>query len=337
MRTLYTPGRAFALALLVAAVSLLPAPAPAQAHLAADWFSQARWPVETVHDFAFQTSFPTGDFRTASMAGVDEWNTNSNPWTPEFQATLPDSSFTQWTNPCTNSHSAVFWENEGNSGNLGQAVICADSADPFGPVIRQFSVRINSFYTYYPGTGTPPSSEFDLTSLMAHEFGHVVGGWLPSHWDQGLNPEPDLCLSDPDKHTMCSTLNSGVTWQRELREHEIHTFHDAYREPIPPCEVEYRITSTWPGNVQAELVVHNNTPSFFNSGNNWQAQWTYTGNESVYNSWGTTVTQVGPAATAVGNGFGSMVPPGGSVAVGIQATVTGTPTVPSPITCTVVN
>ncbi|MCW6006045.1 cellulose binding domain-containing protein [Micromonospora sp. CPCC 205371] len=109
----------------------------------------------------------------------------------------------------------------------------------------------------------------------------------------------------------------------------------AYRTsgPAPAsCEVDYVISSTWPGNVQVNLVVENTTASPING---WTAQWNFTGNESVYNSWGVTVTKVGTAATATGTGFGASIPAGGTVTVGFQATVTGTPTVPTPITCTV--
>lgn len=108
----------------------------------------------------------------------------------------------------------------------------------------------------------------------------------------------------------------------------------AYRSsgPAPAsCEVDYVISSTWPGNVQVNLVVENTTASPING---WTAQWNFTGDESAYNSWGVTVTKVGTAATATGTGFGASIPAGGTVTVGFQATVTGTPTVPSPITCT---
>jgi peptidyl-Asp metalloendopeptidase len=107
----------------------------------------------------------------------------------------------------------------------------------------------------------------------------------------------------------------------------------AYRGsgPAPAaCEVDYVITSTWPGNVQVDLVVENTTTSWINS---WTAEWTVGGGASVYNSWGVTITQVGTQATGTGTGFGAMIPPGGTVTVGFQATVTGTPTVPSPISC----
>jgi peptidyl-Asp metalloendopeptidase len=107
----------------------------------------------------------------------------------------------------------------------------------------------------------------------------------------------------------------------------------AYRSsgPAPDaCEVTYAISSTWPGNVQVSLTVENLTASTLSG---WTSQWTVTANETVYNSWGVTVSRVGTQATATGTGFGASIPPGGSVTVGFQATVTGTPTVPSPVTC----
>lgn len=108
----------------------------------------------------------------------------------------------------------------------------------------------------------------------------------------------------------------------------------AYRSPgtggPAPCQVTYTITATWSGNVQVSLLVENLTSTTLNG---WTAEWTFTGDEDVYNSWGVTVSQVGPAATATGDGYGATVPALGSVTVGFQATVTGTPTVPATVTC----
>lgn len=98
------------------------------------------------------------------------------------------------------------------------------------------------------------------------------------------------------------------------------------------CDVDYVIANTWPSNVQVNLVVHNTTTT--STINGWTATWAATGDESVYNSWGVTVSRVGTQVTATGSGFGSSIPPGGNVTVGFQATVSVTPVVPSPIVCT---
>lgn len=109
----------------------------------------------------------------------------------------------------------------------------------------------------------------------------------------------------------------------------------AYRTPAGDdgsCQVTYSITNTWPGNVQVELEVANNTATYING---WTAEWTFIGDENVYNSWGVTVSQTGAQVTATGTGFGAQIPPGSSVTVGFQASVTGSPTVPASITCTI--
>ena len=109
----------------------------------------------------------------------------------------------------------------------------------------------------------------------------------------------------------------------------------AYRTPTGDdgsCQVTYSITNTWPGNVQVELEVANNTATYING---WTAEWTFIGDENVYNSWGVTVSQTGAQVTATGTGFGAQIPPGSSVTVGFQASVTGSPTVPASITCTI--
>ena len=103
----------------------------------------------------------------------------------------------------------------------------------------------------------------------------------------------------------------------------------------PPggCSVTYSISNSWPGNFQANLVVRNNGTAPITNG--WTATWTYTGNQSIYNSWGTQVTQTGQSVTARNVDYTRTIAPGQSVTAGIQGTVTGANNVPSPITCRV--
>lgn len=321
-----TPARAFALALLLAVATLIFAPPAAHAHPADDWYGPYRWAPETVHEYSYQESWPAGLHRDVATAGADEWNVNGHELTPQFHPTLPDSTFTQSTNACTNPNSAVYWQDDG-SGYLGVTRRCVAGGE-----MVQFIVVINTFYNWYVGFGDPGTGEYDLMSTVAHEFGHVTGGWgwETHHWHDGPNADPSLCTHlNSDRQTMCAG-QIGTDWRRFIGVHDVHTFQNAYLPAPPPCEVDYVISGTWPGNVQVDLTVHNTTTSWING---WTAEWAFTGDESVYNQWGVAVTQTGPAATATGDGFGAQIAPGNSVTVGFQATVSGTPTVPAAITC----
>jgi len=97
--------------------------------------------------------------------------------------------------------------------------------------------------------------------------------------------------------------------------------------------VTYTITNTWPGNFQANLVVRNTGTTTISNG--WTGTWTYGGNQVIYNSWGAQITRSGANVTARNVDWTRTIPPGQSVTAGIQATVTGTNAVPSPITCRV--
>lgn len=156
------------------------------------------------------------------------------------------------------------------------------------------------------------------------------------------NPGTLAGCSDNDVAEKANATLTGVSDSVETEgvEVELTGINGADRQvqvswPQPasgPCEVDYVVTNTWAGNVQVDLVVENNSAT--EPINGWTAEWTFTGDEDVYNSWGVAVSQVGTAATATGDGWGVTIPPGDSVTVGFQATVTGAPTVPTPISCT---
>jgi hypothetical protein len=86
----------------------------------------------------------------------------------------------------------------------------------------RFEIVVDRNDPFYTGGGTPPGNQYDLWSVLSHEFGHATG---LEHWDDA-NP---MC-SDGGivRHTMCPTIPIGETWMRTVEPHDIHTFHNTY-------------------------------------------------------------------------------------------------------------
>jgi len=100
--------------------------------------------------------------------------------------------------------------------------------------------------------------------------------------------------------------------------------------PPGACTATYTITGGWPGNFQAEVKVTNTGTTAMSS---WKTGWTYEGDQKVFNSWSTTLTQSAKTVTAVNTSSNGTLQPGQSVTFGMQGTVSGTNAVPTPITC----
>ena len=64
----------------------------------------------------------------------------------------------------------------------------------------------------------------------------------------------------------------------------------------------------------------------------WKVTWTWNGNQTLVNSWNATITQSGTAVTAVNMAYNNVIAGGGNTTFGMQASFTGTNTVPT-LTC----
>lgn len=84
-------------------------------------------------------------------------------------------------------------------------------------------VGVNSGSTWYVGSGTPLSTQYDLRSSVIHEFGHAAG--MNIDFTGSALCDPD---NDPPYHTMCGVGLKGNTWKRTLEEHDRHSLAGFY-------------------------------------------------------------------------------------------------------------
>jgi hypothetical protein len=60
---------------------------------------------------------------------------------------------------------------------------------------------------WYTGTGTPASNQYDVWSVITHEFGHALGL---------RDTQSIYCPGNATDATMCGQIFRGTTWFRSL-------------------------------------------------------------------------------------------------------------------------
>jgi endoglucanase len=98
------------------------------------------------------------------------------------------------------------------------------------------------------------------------------------------------------------------------------------------CTVTYKQDNAWQGGFQGSVTVKNTGAAATKS---WTVGWTFTGGQTITQSWGGTVTQSGTAVTVKDAGYNAVLAPGATTTFGFLGNLpsTGNP-VPSPVTCT---
>ncbi|WP_329055285.1 cellulase family glycosylhydrolase [Streptomyces violaceus] len=83
------------------------------------------------------------------------------------------------------------------------------------------------------------------------------------------------------------------------------------------CGVGYRVTSSWPGGFQGELVLRNTGTSAING---WTLRWAFPDSQRITNLWGGTATQSGSEVSVAAASYTATIPAAGSVTLGFTAT-----------------
>ena len=161
--------------------------------------------------------------KTSIHAGDDPWNSNSGTWLDFINSGYQDSSVQFTGYACTTGSGTAVWIVTASMSSLGRTNLCTDSGTITRAAIRLDDTRSN---WYVGSSSNVPSNQYDLRSVIVHEFGHA-GGFLPStndgHWD-GVGED----CTGTDRETMCGGLPRGTSYKRTIELHENHTFDSAY-------------------------------------------------------------------------------------------------------------
>jgi hypothetical protein len=157
------------------------------------------------------TDVPSDQALQAVQAAADTW-TNVDGADFEFvyggTTTATDAS-----NP-PNGKNEVLWKNEGHTGVLGTAWFWYRSSTK---EIFEADMVINDYYNW-DTSGAPTGEEFDLQSVVLHEFGHFL------HLGHDDNPDA----------VMYPAIAPGVV-ARTLHTNDIAGIQHIYPMPPPPC------------------------------------------------------------------------------------------------------
>lgn len=183
-------------------------------------------------DWKFTEGVPTGAFRDRVKDGAVAWNqvTGSN-----FKFDWNSGDYADFDPACQENRpyekNAIHYRDTGVD-VIGIVKTCGT---PNGG-IHDFQLSLDSNLpgsaTWYAGTGSTPSSQFDVWAAATHEFGHATGFDLHFYWDS----DPSLCgplVNWPQKQTMCTAGSDidnllGRNSFRTLEWHDKSTFKDAY-------------------------------------------------------------------------------------------------------------
>lgn len=159
--------------------------------------------------------------RTAARRGFQTWEDDTA--TIGFTVGAEHGNTPVDFSNCASFDNEIHW-NEPLSGPniLARANGCWNSSGD----LYTFTIAYDDSPTWHSGTGTPPTGEFDVESVAAHEWGHAMGFGLGA----GQDHFTDADCGSASRATMCATTPSGANgdiW-RSLEPHDIHTTEAAY-------------------------------------------------------------------------------------------------------------
>lgn len=151
------------------------------------------------HWITYKTfGFPTDAWRSRISDGRTQWNnTGRELW----------FSWTQGASYIVNVDYQDMWWTSALAEAFADDIFCGDICGGF--------IKFNLNYTWYAGTGTPPSGQYDAWSVAADEFGHLV-------------ELLDLYAGGESEHTMYGYTSPTETKKRSLDTHDIQGIQYLY-------------------------------------------------------------------------------------------------------------
>ena len=202
-----------------------------------EWWSEDRNTTKQYHEFTQQVpGDANGPFGDRVAEGGRKWNA--------IDIDGPDNHFVRNGvvanyDPFGGCGTIADWKNgihyrQTPDNNVALTRLCRDVSVFGTDRIRWFQIIYDPSFDFYTGDAQGGiSSERDLEGVSAHEFGHVVGGWLESSQNGHFeSPRGGTICETPytSKHTMCLGWPGGPNgyYRRSLEPHDIHTYVQRY-------------------------------------------------------------------------------------------------------------
>lgn len=202
----------------------------AEAHNPAPYYT-LHWDNYKSVPMLYAPSFPLGEWHSRAGNARGAWNgvrTSKAPFFYEAGQSTTEMLFRDCSAAKLAINQVHYADLSPEGHPLGITYTCyhADTMTEFG---LQVIIDSGGGFNWYTGTGNPGAQQFDLRSVLTHEFGHGTGflGDVSTRANEHFEG-PTLCPPTPMRQTMCDGTYEGTNWTASLEAHDIHTYQAAY-------------------------------------------------------------------------------------------------------------
>ncbi|MEU6470995.1 cellulase family glycosylhydrolase [Streptomyces massasporeus] len=154
----------------------------------------------------------------------------------------------------------------------------------------------------------------DATGVTGYDIVRVAGGTESAVTSSTRTTATLTGLSPATSHTF-AVYARDAAGNRSPRSGTV-TFTTSSGGSSAACGVGYRVTGSWSGGFQGEIVLRNNGTSAING---WTLRWAFPDSQRITNLWGGTATQSGSDVSVAAASYTATIPASGSVTLGFTA------------------
>ncbi|MFD9983568.1 cellulase family glycosylhydrolase [Streptomyces massasporeus] len=154
----------------------------------------------------------------------------------------------------------------------------------------------------------------DATGVTGYDIVRVAGGTESAVTSSTRTTATLTGLSPATSHTF-AVYARDAAGNRSPRSGTV-TFTTSSGGSSAACGVGYRVTGSWSGGFQGEIVLRNTGTSAING---WTLRWTFPDSQRITNLWGGTATQSGSDVSVAAASYTATIPASGSVTLGFTA------------------